>query len=80
MTHVRSKANGYNRKHIVDNDCGWADVLLFHGTNNTDYCGEGMNEENTYYCDKCEKDFEHNEESYEVSYGYICKDCFESWR
>ena len=26
-------------------------------------------------CDKCEEPFNHNDESYEVRYGFICKRC-----
>lgn len=32
-----------------------------------------------YFCDKCENTIGHNDESFEVRYGFICKDCFESF-
>lgn len=77
VTHGLSKANGYSRKHYMDMRGDTAGVRMLDNNDNTDYCGEVMSEENIYYCDKCEKEFEHNEESYEVSYGFICRDCFE---
>ncbi len=36
-----------------------------------------MSEEDIYYCDKCEEPIHHNDESFEVRYGFICKGCAE---
>lgn len=35
----------------------------------------GLVDSNDYYCDKCEETITHNEETIEVSYGFICKEC-----
>jgi len=32
-------------------------------------------DDNFYYCDKCEETICHNEESFDISYGYICQKC-----
>jgi DNA-directed RNA polymerase subunit RPC12/RpoP len=62
-------------------DCHGIVLRMSNAVNNTDYCGESMSEEDTLYsCDKCDKDLDHNEESYEVSYGFVCRDCFEAGR
>jgi len=37
-----------------------------------------MKVDDKYYCDDCEKEVDHNEETTEVSYGFICFGCYEN--
>lgn len=38
-----------------------------------------MREDNIYHCDKCEEPIYHNEQSFEVRYGFICLSCNEEF-
>lgn len=36
-----------------------------------------MLENDKYYCDRCDEEFKDDEESFEVNYGFICRNCSE---